>query len=58
MEHVEVTELTQGLVRLTPDKGYRIADYNGNTYGDVICKTGDVAKFKAVAMLNQGKKKK
>lgn len=46
MEHVTIKSLSDNKVLLTPDKGYRIADYNGNLYSVVVCAESDINTFR------------
>lgn len=49
MEHVTITPIGDK-VKITPEQGYRIADYNGNTYGIVVCAESDIKNFKVVSV--------
>lgn len=50
MEHVTIVPIGDNNVKMIPDKGYKIANYNGNTFSVVICSKSDIKNFKVVAM--------
>lgn len=52
MEHITIKELDGGLVRLTPNKGYRL--YNKMVqqyYSEAVVKENEIKKFEAVKVL-------
>lgn len=50
MEHVTIVQIGDNNVKMIPEQGYKISDYNGNIYGVVVCAESDVKNFKVVAM--------
>lgn len=47
MEHVTIERIGDN-VKLTPGNGYKIADYNGDVYGVVVCREADINKFHVI----------
>jgi hypothetical protein len=48
MEHINVKNLGNGMVRLTPDNGYQLYDdRTQRTYSDAVVKESDVKHFRA-----------
>jgi len=50
MEHVTIKQIGDNNVKMIPDNGYKISDYNGNIYDVVVCAESDIKNFNVVAM--------
>jgi hypothetical protein len=51
MEHITITQVADGVVRLTPDEGFLVKNKkSGRLYSEVVCKDNEQQQYEAAAM--------